>query len=51
MGVFSYKNNSNFGDPRNFDTFIDTKLYLSVTGFESGFPGFQGLQRASLVWV
>ena len=25
MGVYSYKNNSNFGDPSNFDTFIDTK--------------------------
>ena len=51
MGVFSYKNKSSYGDPRNFDTFIDSKWYLSVTGFESGFSGFRGLQRTSLVWV
>lgn len=49
MGVLSYKNNSNFGDPSNFDTFIDTKFYLSTLGFESEFPGFRGLQRTSLV--
>ena len=40
MGVFSCKNKSSYGDPRNFDTFIDTKLYLSATGFESGFTEF-----------
>ena len=49
MGVFSYKNNSNFGDPSNFDTFIGSKLYKYATGFESGFTGFRGLQRTSLV--
>lgn len=36
MGVFLYKNKSNFGDTRNFDTFIDTKFYLFTLGFESG---------------
>ncbi len=42
MGVFSIKNKSSFGDPCNFDTFIDSKLYLSATlGFESGFSGLQ----------
>lgn len=40
MGVFLYKNNSNFGDPSNFDTFIDTKFYLSKLSFESGFTEF-----------
>ena len=43
MGVLSYKNKSSYGDPSNFDTFIDTKFYLSAPGFESGFTGFLGL--------
>jgi hypothetical protein len=49
MGVFSTKNNSSYGDPSNFDSFIGSKLYLSAPGFESGFPGFLGLERTSLV--
>jgi len=40
MGVFSCKNKSFYGDPSNFDTFIDTKLYLATPGFESGFTEF-----------
>jgi hypothetical protein len=49
MGVLSYKNYSSCGETNDFNTFIGSKLYLSVTGFESGFSGFRGLQRTSLI--
>ena len=40
MRVLSFKNNSNFGETNDFNTFKGSKLYLSATGFESGFSGF-----------
>ena len=41
MGVLLLTNKYSFCDPRNFNRFISSTLYLSVINFESGFTGLQ----------